>query len=226
MMASNPEPADPIQRQELDLPPKSYAEAVEQDDDYDEDGDTLIDEDAIKESPPRTNHRRDASNPRTMGEVIDEATDHSGALPNSPTLRHVKGRLEEKISKESYADAVKDGLDGANGKGFRSGKHMYMYINTDTANGNYEGIGEYHPGTPTLRRSHKRVSSKDLNGSSPKSDDNSSPLISPKSLGIEPAVNGNDGDGEVIYENVYNKSGENLASLRPGEGYYLSLAQP
>lgn len=225
-MALNPEPADPVERQELELPPKSYAEAVEQDaDDYDEDGDTLIDEDAIKESPPRGNHRRDASDPRPLGEVMDEADDEPGALPNSPTLRHVRGRLEEKGSRESYADAVKEGFEGANGKGL--GLHKHMRIKTEGLGENYEGVGEYEsPRTPSLRRSPRRAPSKELNGSSPKSDDLSSPLISPKSLGIEPAVNGNDGDGQVIYENVYNKSGENLASLKPGEGYYLSLAQP
>ena len=43
--------------------------------------------------------------------MIDEAD----SSPGSPTLRHPKGRLEEKDSRESYADAVKtpstDGTD-------------------------------------------------------------------------------------------------------------------
>ncbi|KAK3060436.1 diacylglycerol O-acyltransferase 1, partial [Teratosphaeriaceae sp. CCFEE 6253] len=81
-------------------------------------GDESVDEDSIKETPPRSNsarHRRQGSSePRPLGEVMDEADEFDRRSAGSPSLRHVRGRLEEEDSweredkspRESYVDAV------------------------------------------------------------------------------------------------------------------------
>ncbi|KAK5173590.1 diacylglycerol O-acyltransferase 1 [Saxophila tyrrhenica] len=221
-MALNAEPADPIARDEKDLPPKSYADALEQnDDDYDGEGDTLIDEDSIKESPPRPTHNRQSSEPRPLGEMIDEA-DEARTLTSSPSLRHTKGRLEEVDNRETYADAVKEGLPEANGNGDATSEQKHTEGNKTPEVFESTGKDEV-PRTPTLRRTHKRASSKDLNGVIKQNDQPGeiSPLISPKSLVPDPAVNNH----EVVFESLNGKSGDNLASLQPGNGYYLSMEQ-
>ena len=197
-MALNPEPADPVERAEHDLPEKSYADAVL--DDPEQSGDHAIDEDAIKETPPRTQHARQSSEPRPLGEVIDEV-DHS---PGSPTLRHPKGRLEEKDSRESYAETVKNSSpELANGG--MNGTHTPEM---------FDGVGEDEtPRSPT-RRAHKRTSSKSLNGNIDREND---------SKNLQP--NGTQQEGDLIYENVYNKSGDNLASIQPSSDFYRSLQQ-
>ena len=51
VMALNPEPADPVERAEHDLPEKSYADAAHED--PEQNGNHTINEDhAIKETPP------------------------------------------------------------------------------------------------------------------------------------------------------------------------------
>jgi 2-acylglycerol O-acyltransferase 2 len=42
---------------------------------------------------------------------------------------------------------------------------------------------------------------------------------------IEPATKGVDGEEKLIYENVTNKSGENLTAIKPGAGYFTALEQ-
>ena len=202
VMALNPEPAEPVERADHDLPDKSYADAVLENP---EDGDNTIDEEAIKETPPRTQHARQTSEPRPLGEVIDEA-DHSS--PGSPTLRHPKGRLEEKDSRESYAEAVRtSSLDLQNGLGHTNGG-----LNGSKTPETFDGVGEDEtPRSPT-RRAHKKSSSKSLNGSVDKNDSKS----------LQP--NGHK-TGELVYENVYNKSGDNLASIQPSSEFYTSLKQ-
>ncbi|KAK3701054.1 diacylglycerol O-acyltransferase 1 [Vermiconidia calcicola] len=232
----NAEPTDPLQRKEHGLPPKSYADAVEEEEAQDDDEKTLIDEDAIKESPPRPQTMRNSSELRNFGEVMDEveAEEARGSpgvrTPSPGVLRHPKGRLEEKekidlgTRESSDVGTVKAGLwEGINGD-----------ANGGTANGDetpetLEGVGEdEEPRTP-VRKIHRRSWSKSLdhtasawnnkdgNGSLSSLSPSSSQL-SPKSLGVENAV-------DSIYENVTNKSGENLATLKPADGYYTSLTQ-
>lgn len=203
IMALNPEPADPVERAEQDLPEKSYADAVL--DDPEQNGDHTINEDAIKETPPRNQHARQNSEPRPLGEVIDEA-DHS---PGSPTLRHPKGRLEEKDSRESYAEAVrKSSFDGSNGHAIANGG-----VNGARTPETFAGVGEDETPRSPIRRAHKRTSSKSLNGNIDKNDASK----------LQP--NGNKEPGELVYENVYNKSGDNLASIQPSSDYYAALKQ-
>ncbi|KAK3712560.1 diacylglycerol O-acyltransferase 1 [Vermiconidia calcicola] len=232
----NAEPADPNERIEHALPPKSYADAVEEDPrpEVEDDEKTLIDEDAIKESPPRPQTMRNSSELRAFGEVMDEVeakethgSPGSRRAPSPGVLRHPKGRLEEEIDlgtrKSSAVGAVKAGLwEGVNGNANGA-------ANGDKTPETLEGVGEdEEPRTP-VRKVHRRSWSKSLddtasawnnkdgNGSLSSLSPSSSQL-SPKSLGVENAV-------DSIYENVYNKSGENLATLKPADGYYTSLTQ-
>lgn len=197
IMALNPEPADPVERAEHHLPAKSFADAVLED--PEQSGDHPIDEDAIKETPPRIPNARQNSEPRPLGEVIDEA-DQS---PGSPTLRHPKGRLEAKDSRESYAEAVKQpSFDLSNGHAHSNGG-----INGDRTPETFDGVGEDEKPRSPIRRAHKRTSSKSLKGSN----------LNDELKGSRP--------GEVVLENVYNKSGDNLASIQPSPDFYASLRQ-
>ena len=225
-MALSPEPADPVEREEHDLPPKSYADAVvkEGGEEVDDDTSTLIDEDAIKESPPRPLHARKSSEPRPLGEMIDEGGEDGGLSPllpsSSPSLRHPKGRLEEKGSRDSYAETLKDGLPNING--YANG---VKHVNGDRTPETFEAVGvDEEPRSP-VRRAHKKSSSRSLDSTPTTTKEEGSPWQSPRNLGIEPAAGGANGQGNLIYENVTNKSGENLASLKPGNGYFTSLEQ-
>ena len=237
IMALNPEPADRTERKENQLPPRSYADAIVGDESHATNGETegdegaIIDEDAIKESPPRP---RGDSEPRPLGEVIDEAGEPSSpGLTSSPTLRHPKGRLEEKDSRESYADAVKrepsPGVNGSRTNGVNGVKH----IDGDKTPETFDGMGEDDaPRSPTVRSSHKRRSCKNLRGSAHNKTSSESTLASSETggTGLSPSQSGLLADPaehnqDLQYEISRNKSGENLASLKPGSGYYLSFAQ-
>jgi len=105
-MALNNEPADPAVRESQHLAPKSYADAAEEALAHD-DRDDIFDEAAVKETPPRNAFQRNHSEPRPLGEMIDE--DERSLPPNSPTLRHVSGRLEKTRSNgHDYENAVND----------------------------------------------------------------------------------------------------------------------
>jgi 2-acylglycerol O-acyltransferase 2 len=106
-MALNNEPADPAVRESQHLAPKSYADAAEEALAHD-DGNDVFDEATIKETPPPTSRMaHNHSEPRPLGEMIDE--DEMALPPNSPTLRHVVGRLEKPGSNGSGSrpDSIK-----------------------------------------------------------------------------------------------------------------------
>lgn len=103
------------------------------------------------------------------------------------------------------------------------------------------GMGEDEtPRSPT-RRTHKKSSSRSLNSigrqnnrevlppsppQSQKDEHETSPLLSPNhSVITDSVVTDADGQGTAIYQNIHNKSGEDLTSLKPAEGFYMSLAQ-
>jgi 2-acylglycerol O-acyltransferase 2 len=245
-MSLNPEPADPVDREHYNLPPKTYAEAAEEA--LDADGEP-IDIASIKESPPRP-LTRNGSETRPLGEVIEQAP------PGSPALRHPKGRIESKEHLETYAEAVKDhppssgALPNGNGAGMPA--HTNQLPSEDKRNGSrrngtvtpetFDGMGiDEEPRSP-IRKAHKRISSRNLERqSSPKAQSQSESHQQSKTdhdkgkktqSGNELKVQGVDGTpeeqlkpGALVYENVKNKSGENLASIKPFEGYDLSLEQ-
>ncbi|KAK4560909.1 diacylglycerol O-acyltransferase 1 [Recurvomyces mirabilis] len=110
IMSLNPEPADPQTREDEGLEAKSYADAAVEPNTPTSSTKRYgneIDEDSIKESPPRSSsrqssllglngppgHVRQSSEPRPLGEMMDEV-ERAGSA--SPGLRHVKGRLEER----------------------------------------------------------------------------------------------------------------------------------
>ncbi|KAK4500503.1 hypothetical protein PRZ48_008692 [Zasmidium cellare] len=223
-MALNAEPADPVERAHEELPPRSYAEAVVEE--AIETEPAPIDEDAIKESPPRAGHARNSSEPRPLGEVIDEV-EHATS-PGSPALRHPKGRLENKDSHESYAGAVKEHAPSANGLPNGDGHGMPVPQLPDLRAGSkrtngavtpdtFDGVGEDEaPRSPT-RKAHKRVSSRSLNGTAARQVSGGKGVDGTAEKKLEP--------GAVIYENIRNKSGDNLASIKPDAGYELALQQ-
>ncbi|KAI5358668.1 putative diacylglycerol acyltransferase [Septoria linicola] len=219
-MSLNPEPADPAEREDHHLPPKSYADAVEED--PIDAQDPILDESAIKETPPRPVHSRNGSGePRAFGEILDEAL----PSPGSPTLRHPKGRLEAKKSRDTYAGAVKEhspapnGLANGDGHGLPVKEIVRNSINTHT----FDGVGESEPPQSPTRRAHKRISSRTLNGDAnrPKSSDSQKDMtgIPEKSNGkaLEP--------NDLSIDLIRNKSGENLASVKRNEDDFLSLQQ-
>lgn len=238
-MALNPEPADPTERRENELPPKSYAAAaVEPIPESFGESLAAIDEESIKETPPRPNHPRTSSEPRPFGEIIDEGFEEpssptSSIRTSSPTLRHPKGRLEEKSSWENapYAAAVKDGVpdsidDHTNGVNGHKDEEATNGTKTPEV---LEGAGQDEAPRSPIRRAHKRLSSRELNGTANKQQksNDESPTSLPNSVleRSEPVKGANGDTSNLVYENLTNKSGENLASLKPSEGYYLSLAQ-
>lgn len=148
-MSLNPEPADPQDRQEQHLPPKSFAEAavenVEAPNGHDESsGDQFNQfEDSIKETPPRHNRKH------SLAEVLDE--------PTTPTRLKADTTRTQPEPGKSYADAA---LDGTNGNG-----DTKVEIVTNGAD-EYSGQGmDESPRTPIVRKTHKRVSSRASQGS-------------------------------------------------------------
>ena len=100
-MALNSEPADPAVRESNHLAPKSYADAAEEALQADDSND-IFDEASIKETPPPSAIQRNHSEVRPLGEMIDE--DERSLPPNSPTLRHVSGRLEKTRTRSNGHD--------------------------------------------------------------------------------------------------------------------------
>jgi len=112
-MALTSEPADPTQRAELGLEPKSFAEAVEEA--LERDDDPPLDESIIKESPPQLHpsFTRSTSEARPLGEVMDEI--ERSPAPGSPVLRHPRGRLENKSSHDSHMSSADKPTARSNG---------------------------------------------------------------------------------------------------------------
>ncbi|KAM3414728.1 hypothetical protein BST61_g9884 [Cercospora zeina] len=215
-------------RAHLDLPPKSYAEAVEED--PIDAQDPVIDESVIKETPPRPAHTRHGSGePRPFGEVLDEAL----PSPGSPTLRHPKGRLESKASRESYASAVKEhspapnGLPNGDGHGSPVKQTVRNGPKTNgVSNGNgetFDGVGEDEAPRSPVKRTHNRRSSRTLNG------DSSRPTSSDSQADMASQNHQPNGDAlapeSPAIDLIRNKSGENLASVKRNKDDFLSLQQ-
>lgn len=142
-MALNPEPADPADRRAAHLPPKSYAAAAEEN----LDGHGEIDEDSIKETPPRSRHSRESSEPRALGEILDESEEH---IPHIVTPRPTR----KPVPGKSYADAAAPDTNGSNGTYEQTHDLLQEY----TGNGLAES-----PKSPT-RKPKKRASSRNMDG--------------------------------------------------------------
>ncbi|PNS17674.1 Diacylglycerol O-acyltransferase 2B [Sphaceloma murrayae] len=152
MPALSSEPADPEIRQAKHLPPKSYADAVDSNDGYPSptSSSSDIDEDLIKESPPRSSS--DASAPRPLGEILDEDEEQHSPRPNTPSPLPRKP-----VPGLSYADAANPAVNGHS----RTSSNHSIDIEHDQRSINTDGS----PRSP-LRRMNRRIPSTTLNGGS------------------------------------------------------------
>jgi len=152
-MALNPEPADPAHRQAAHLPPRSSVDAAEQILNGYGNGNGIyhnfngIDEDSIKESPPRSRHTRESSEPRPIGEILRESEENlpQTATPTRVTRKPLPSTPQHDMSSESTN---------------RRSKRALSHDVTEEFSG--QGMVE-SPRSPT-RKAHKRVSSRNLNG--------------------------------------------------------------
>lgn len=124
---------------------------------------------------------------------------------------------------ETYADAVKDAeptsphVDEQNGPGARSEVGLSSSKNNATSSGNetptsFIGMGrDDTPRSPTPKKTHKKVSSKSLNGTAKKqADDGVMQYQREWNQGVTPAAPANNG---VVFEKKYrSKSGQNLVT--------------
>ncbi|KAI7140172.1 hypothetical protein KC352_g29640, partial [Hortaea werneckii] len=186
-------PADPTDRQQhspflVTTQSNSYADvAVEEEapeadtSDLDEDSIALI-----KESPPRPSyfsHTRQPSEPRPFGEVIDE--EERGSRPSSPSLRHPKGRLEDRDTPSpsmpkskknankggSYAGVVKDNepskenrvLDGNGVPPAALDSNVNGHANGHKTPETYEGSGKEEAPSSSSRKAPRRGSKQTIN---------------------------------------------------------------
>lgn len=188
-MSLNPEPADPQERREHHLPPKSYADVVEED----APSGNFIDEDSIKETPPRL-HTRQGSEPRPLGEVLDESDaaslhqngDDASSLYSLPSTPVRIGR--KPVPGRSFADAAAKGTDG---------NHPIIDMHDDAEQ--YTGAGMDESPRSPIRKPHKR------NGS------RSTPNGQKKTLS-------DGGQTKLVYEEVFSsKDGEHLTSVKPDD---------
>ena len=234
-MALNAEPADPSERQEQHLPVKSYADAAEEAL-AQHDRDEAIDEESIKESPPRAMHQRVPSTPRPLGEVIEE--DERVLPPGSPTLRHKNGSIGHDAHKESYAEAVKEHEPA---RAPTPPSEMQTNVNGNSnklphGNGpngaptSYSGIGIDETPRSPIRKAHKRVSSRSLNGIAQKQAQHTH--LNGAGGGNQNEITGSTTRSEMpatesaIVEEAYrSKSGHSLASIEVGGGFETSLKQ-
>jgi 2-acylglycerol O-acyltransferase 2 len=236
-MTLNSEPADPTQRAQHGLEPKSFAEAVEEALERDDDNYPL-DESIIKESPPQLHHTRSTSEARPLGEVIDEI--ERSPAPGSPVLRHPRGRLENKKSHDSYIDTADKSSAMSNGS-FDGHQH-------DQHNGVADGAANGHKGANVVGASYATqdaVADKEKSKGRSRRD-TSEPRTPTRKATNAPSdqtlkvkktsrsrpesvadgsLDGASESGTLIYESLRNKSGENLASVKPPTAAYkLSLS--
>lgn len=192
----NPEPADPEDRQAQHLPPKSYADAAEEG----LNGHGGIDEDSIKETPPRQTHARKGSEPRPLGEMLAESDEHL-PLPSTPTPIPRKP-----VPNKSFADAAAEPTPPTSNETDTRGRQ-----DRETEHHEYTGQGlDASPKSP-IRKVHKRISSRTINGGSKD-------------------VNGaakeiKDGPQKKTLTNYESQEGEKLTSVKPPDGYEDALRQ-
>lgn len=265
MAALNPEPADPVEREEHHLPPKTYKDAAEEalqptsngraggdGSIYDTGADEAlnrdpapknddVDEQSIKETPPRLGgHDSISSEPRPLWGVMDEA--ERIEMPHSPSLRHPRGRLEETDGRNTYVDAVRSSPSPAaplpiNGHVF--GGHSAAIKATET----FDGVGEDATPRSPVRKPHQKTSSRSLNGTRPltpnrdqikeetpdqlKGEDQENPKKQTSTAsGLNDSTNSKQQPKSgLVYENVFNKSGDNLATIKPSEDISVNTQQ-
>jgi len=246
-MALTSEPADPTQRAELGLEPKSFAEAVEEA--LERDDDPPLDESIIKESPPQLHpsFTRSTSEARPLGEVMDEI--ERSPAPGSPVLRHPRGRLENKSSHDSHMSSADKPTARSNGTiDGHVDDHSDGIVNgtpngnisgaaTQRTNGNKDtdakkGSTAVHEQGADHRKSKDREEPQEPRTptrKAPNASSDQSLKVSknqrsrPESI-ADGSLDEASEPGTLVYESLRNKSGENLASVKPPTAAYrLSL---
>lgn len=206
-MSLNPEPADPQERQEHRLPPKSYADAAEEAlETNGQDGDSF-NEDSIKESPPmRRLVRKGSIEPRPLGEMLDEEE----AQPSLPSTPVQPRRSRSKKEGKSYADAAEEGVN--------TDAHPIIDLhegdgegNNEKGNGNNGGefTGEGQDASPKspakIGRPHKRTSSRPTN----------------QKKAVAEGLGGL--QQKLVYERFESPDGKQLTSVKPDDSYENAL---
>ena len=197
-MSLNPEPADPVERSQHHLPPKSFAEVVV---DYrpttpksnghhngEYNNGEPINEDVIKETPPRPQHNREGSEPRPLAEVLEG---EAASLPSTPVRARSMKTSSRPEPDKSYADAAAENTNNDT-------KQEIIASGADEYSG--QGMDE-SPRTPIVRRTHKRAGSRSSHSSTGKKREPSEDDAPPK----------------LMYEQFANKDGKHLTSLKPDE---------
>ncbi|GAB7349543.1 hypothetical protein MBLNU459_g0244t1 [Dothideomycetes sp. NU459] len=189
-MSLNPEPADPGERQDHHLPPKSYADAVEQEiPPTPVSFGNFIDEDSIKESPPRL-HTRQGSEPRPLGEMLDESESQSHQNGDHMSLPSTPVRIGRKpVPGKSFADAAAEGTNGT---------HPKFDMHDDAEQ--YTGAGMDESPRSPIRKPHKRTPSRSTPNGQKKDDSDGS-------------------QRKLVYEEVSSKDGEQLTSVKPQDNF-------
>lgn len=202
-MSLNPEPADPQERQESHLPPKSFADAAHEAlGEHEQNGGDSFNEESIKETPPtRKLSRKGSIEPRPLQEMLDEE-ERQPSLPSTPIQPRRTRSQKEKKQEKSWADMAEEGVN--------TNAHPVIDLHAGEANGDsQEFTGEGRNDSPKspaqMHRPHKRTSSKS---------------ISPKKTVSE----GTDGQQQkLVYEKFESPDGKQLTSVKPDDSYEEAL---
>ncbi|KAG9515713.1 diacylglycerol O-acyltransferase 2A, partial [Aureobasidium melanogenum] len=205
-MSLNAEPADPQERQEHHLPPKSFADAAHEA--LEQNGQDSIDEELIKETPPtRKLSRKGSIEPRPLQEMLDEE-EKQPSLPSTPVQpRRTRSQKQEK----SWADMAEEGVntDAHPVIDLHPGEGHEPHANGEEFTG--QGHNESPKSPAQLGRPHKRTSSIKSNKSMPSK---------------KPVSEGPDGQQQkLVYEKFESPDGKQLTSVKPDDSYEEALRQ-
>jgi 2-acylglycerol O-acyltransferase 2 len=154
-MSLNFEPADPQERQEHHLPPKSFADAAHEA--LDQNGHDSINEESIKETPPtRKLSRKGSMEPRPLQEMLDEEEKHP-SLPSTPV--QPRRTRSTKQQEKSWADMAEQGVNTAVHPiiDLHAGEGHEAHADGEEFTG--QGRSESPRSPAQLNRPHKRTSS-------------------------------------------------------------------
>jgi 2-acylglycerol O-acyltransferase 2 len=204
-MSPNAEPADPQERQENHLPPKSFADAAHEA--LDQNGQDLINEESIKETPPtRKLSRKGSIEPRPLQEMLDEE-EKQPSLPSTPV--QPRRTRSTKQQEKSWADMAEEGVNTAAHPviDLHPGEGHEAHENGEEFTG--QGRNESPKSPAQLNRPHKRTSSI-------RSAKSTSPMMT--------VSEGTDGhQKKLVYEKFESPDGKQLTSVKPDDSYEEAL---
>lgn len=225
-MALNFDPADPQERQDQNLPPKSYADAAEE---ALEANGSPFNEDTIKETPPRRIARKGSIGPRPLGEVLDEEE----SQPSLPTTPVQSRHSQSKSFGKSWADVAEEGV--------KPDAHAVIDLHPDEDD-NGRDVGEFtgegldeapkspvqvaharpHRRTPSKLASQSATGAESSNGQKQKRPSTPS---KPAHLKKQVAEGLNGQQQKLVYEKFESPDGKQLTSVKPDDSYEEGLRQ-